>query len=73
MAVVYMAPDAVEAVARRIADVASELEERAAVIDGLLDEAGTWSGTVVLAVADGVVDFQRGDWGGVTSNVAAGV
>ncbi len=41
MAVVYMAPDAAEAVARRIADVASELEGRAAVIDGLLDEAGT--------------------------------
>ncbi len=64
MAVVYMAPDAVEAAARRITDVASELEERAAVIDGLLDEAGTWSGApasarqvgeLLAAVADDMV------------------
>jgi hypothetical protein len=40
MTAVYMNPDAAVPIAQRMADVAAELEERAAVIDRLLDEAG---------------------------------
>lgn len=40
MTAIYMNPDAAVAVAERMADVAAELEERAAVIDRLLDEVG---------------------------------